>query len=149
MLRQKIAVAGVAALLTLTATCALAGDVKKKFSIESARSSSSVQEVLNGDVLFYWAGQKHPQVQHSYGEFKTSKRTNGLGKAKDGACAHALASALKVFEKRAIQEGGNAVIDLQSNIKNQAESSATEYSCLVGSMMVNVALKGKVVTVKR
>lgn len=146
---RKIAVAGVALLFALSAGSAMAADVKKQFTIEGAKSNSSVQEALAGGVDFYWAGQKHPKVVKSFGEFKTSKRTNGFMKGSEGACAHALATAMLVMKDRAIKEGGNAVIDLQSNIKNEPEASASQYSCLVGSMMVNVALKGKVVTVKK
>ncbi len=70
-------------------------------------------------------------------------------KENEDACARALASALLVFKDRARKEGGNAVIDLKSNLNDREEASATEYSCMVGSMMVNVALKGTVVTLDK
>lgn len=132
--------------ISMCATSALAADVKRHLSIEGARSYGSVQDVLNGDVAMYWAGQDHPKVVKKHGVFKTSKRTNGFMKENEQACSRALASALIVFRDRAHREGGNAVIDIKSNLKNVEEASATEYSCLVGTMMVNVALKGTVVT---
>ncbi|WP_163335666.1 excinuclease ABC subunit A [Desulfopila sp. IMCC35008] len=137
------------AILFMSVALASAADVKKKFTLESAKANSDVQDVLNGDITIYWGTQAHPQVEKELGVYKTSKRTNGFMKAEEEACSHALASALIVFQERARKEGGNAVIGLQSNIKNQAESSETEYSCLIGSMMVNVALKGKVVKLKK
>ena len=131
--------------ISLCATSALAADVKKTFTINSAKEYSSVQNIYDGDIAIYFKGQSHHAVKKSMGTFQTSKRTNGFMKANEASCAHALASALAVFQERARKEGGNAVVDLVSNIKNMEEASATEYSCLVGSMMVNVALKGKVV----
>ncbi len=146
MRRLLVVVLGV---LFMAAASASAADVKKKFTLESARASSDVQDVLNGNIVMYWGAQAHPKVEKEIGVYKTSKRTNGFMKAEEEACSRALASALIVFQERARKEGGNAVIGLQSNIKNQVETSETEYSCLVGSLMVNVALKGKVVKLKK
>jgi uncharacterized protein YbjQ (UPF0145 family) len=137
------------AFLFISAAFASAADVKKTFTLESAKSSSDVQDVMNGDIALYWGKQAHPKIEKEIGVYKTSKRTNGFMKAEEEACSRALASALLVFQERARKEGGNAVVNLESNIKNQVESSETEYSCLVGSMMVNVALKGKVVKLKK
>lgn len=135
--------------LSLCASSAFAADVKQHFSIQDAKNYSSVKDVYAGDIGLYWGDQKHSKVLSNKGTFKTSKRTNGFMKENQEACAHALASALIVFQDRARKEGGNAVINLTSNIKNVEESSETEYSCLVGSIMVNVALKGTVVSLKK
>ncbi len=136
----------IAAAFTLCiGSSAYAKDILQHHSIESAKSDSTVAEVLSGPVAFYWGKQSHPAVIRELGTYKSSRRTNGVGKASTTSCAHALASALLVFQERVDQEGGNAVINLRSNIKNRSESSTTEYSCLVGRMMVNVALKGDVV----
>ncbi len=142
---KKIVLGSVLA-IAMCATSALAADVKRKLSIDDAKSYGSVQDVLNDDVAMYWAGQSHPKVVTKHGVFKTSKRSNGFMKENEQACSQALASALIVFRDRAHREGGNAVIDLKSNLNNVEEKSATEYSCLIGGMMVNVALKGTVVT---
>lgn len=134
--------------LLLHGSSIIAADVKKKFSIKEAMISSVVQDSLSGDVAMYWGDQPHPSVTKTIGTYKTSKRTNGFGKEKVDACGRALASVLIVFQDRAEKEGGNAVIDIKSNLKNHMESSSTEYSCLVGGIMVNVALKGTVVTLQ-
>ncbi len=126
-------------------TSALAADVKVKMSIHDALANSKVQEVVNTDISLYWGDQKHPAVEKEFGEFKTSQRTNAFRKSRDGACQWALAAALKVMQQRASREGGNAIINLQSNIKSNVFSSDSEFECLVGSMMVNVAVKGIVV----
>lgn len=126
-----------------------AADVQEKYSIDEAMSLPKVSSHLSGDIEFYWGSQPHPPVTRTYGTFKTSKRTNALGKSRGDACAWALASALSGLRDRAYKEGGNAVINIVSNIKNREESSADNYSCLAGSMMVNVALKGTVVTLSK
>lgn len=144
MLKKKIL--GSVLAISMCATSALAADVKRKMSIEDAKSYGSVQDVLNDDVAMYWAGQAHPKVVTKHGVFKTSKRTSGFRKEPEQSCSHALASALISLRDRAHRQGGNAVIDLKSNVNNVEEASATEYSCLVGGIMVNVALKGTVVT---
>ncbi|WP_136809457.1 excinuclease ABC subunit A [Desulfosediminicola flagellatus] len=132
--------------VSLCATSAFAADVKKHLPIESTKKYSSIQSVYESDIAVYWKGQSHPKVKKNRGTYKTSKRTNGFMKENEASCAHALASALIVLQQRARKEGGNAVIDIISNVHNIEEASATEYTCLVGSMMVNVALKGTVAT---
>ena len=135
-------------LFSFNVSYASAADVKKKFMIENAKMDSAARSVLEGDIKMYWGDQPYPKVIEKHGVFKTSKRTNGFMKDNEQACSHALASALLVFQDRALREGGNAVIGLVSNIKDIEEPSTTQYSCLVGAMMVNVALKGTVVTIE-
>lgn len=129
----------------VSATPSFSADVKEKFPIKEAMELEKVKEVFPGDVAFYWGKQPHPAVAKKYGNFKSSKRTNAFGKNRSDACAWAMASALDALQQRALREGGNAVINIVSNIKNNPESSETSYSCLAGTMMVNVALKGDVV----
>lgn len=127
----------------------LAADVKERFSVQEAMELEQVREMFPGDVAFYWGNQPHPPVSKKYGTFKTSKRTNAFGKTRDNACSWAMASSLLALQDRAYREGGNAVINIVSNISNHEESSDSEFSCLAGRVMVNVALKGKVVTLAR
>jgi uncharacterized protein YbjQ (UPF0145 family) len=131
--------------LLLCASIAWSRDVKMKFSIRDAMEKPVVQDVISSGVALYWGDQPHPVVQKEYGTFKSNKRTNGFRKKHDDACARALASALVALQDRADREGGDGVINIRSYVKNRENSSSTEYSCLVGGMMVNVVLKGTVV----
>ncbi len=124
----------------------LAADSLTKFSIDKAMASPNISALFPGDVAFFWGDQQHPPVTTNFGNFKTSKRTSALGKGREKACSWAMASALEALQNRAYREGGNAVINIVSNIKGRMESSTTQFSCLAGSMMVNVAIKGDVVT---
>ena len=144
---RKIVIAA-AFIMAFSSVSAYATDVKMKFTLEDAKMYSEVRTLLDGSIGLYW-GDQPVTVEGKHGTFKTSKRTNGFMKEASEACAHALASALIVLQERAEREGGNAVINIMSNIQGREESSSTEYSCLVGSVMVNVALKGTVATVKK
>ncbi|MGB3223339.1 MAG: excinuclease ABC subunit A [Desulforhopalus sp.] len=140
---------GCAFILSFGTTLAVAADVKVEIPIQESLDKEKVKSELSGDIAFYWGRQPHPPIVRKIGSFKTSKRTNGLFKSRTDSCSWAMASALVALQSRAEREGGNAVINIVSNINNQEESSVTTYSCLAGAVMVNVALKGTVVTLKK
>lgn len=140
------------AVVVVVSFCAnpvFAADAMEKYRVADAMSLPKVQAVFYDDVAFYWGDTAHPTVSRTFGTFKTSKRTNAFGKGRGEACAWAMASALVGLRDRAYKEGGNAVINIVSNVKNRADSSPTDYTCLAGSMLVNVALKGTVVTLAK
>lgn len=66
-------------------------------------------------------------------------------KSDENACQWAFLSAILSLQNRAEKEGGDAVVNIVSNIHNKPMSSENQFECLVGSIMVNVALKGTVV----
>jgi hypothetical protein len=61
-------------------------------------------------VQFYFGGQAHPAVAHSFGEYQSNKKTNAFNKSDKEACEWAFMSALLSFYQRALSEGANAVI---------------------------------------
>ena len=144
---RKIIISFFIVAFSFTASSVIAADVLLKFSIHEALSDSKVSATLNDRVALYWGEQQSSTIKNNYGSFKVSKRTNALGKGKEEACRWALASAIKTLQERATREGGNAVINITSNIKNMEYSSKEDYECLAGSFVVNVALKGDVVNI--
>lgn len=124
-----------------------AADTLMKFPLSEALKSLYDQGVISETIPLYWGDQPHPPVIETYGSYSSSKRTRGLLKSSDEACSWALASVVKVLQERVENEGGNAVINLKSNIKNKPVSSQTEFSCLVGTVVVNVALSGEIVKI--
>jgi len=146
-MKRKISALGII-LFFLASGLVWAADKMMSYSIAEAIGNTKVQEALIPDVKLYWGEQSHPAIEKMYGEFKTSKRTNALGKSKETACRWALATSLKVLQDRALREGGNAVVNIRSNIRNNEKSSTTEFECLVGSVIVNSALIGDVVKLK-
>jgi uncharacterized protein YbjQ (UPF0145 family) len=136
-------------LVAVLATGASATDFKQKFSIQQAIQLEPVKRKLAGNVAFYWGKQPYPATAATFGTYKASRR---IGKDRmdiSTACALAMADALVSLRDEAERQGGNAVVDIVSNLKNEMESSESEYSCMVGRMLVNVALKGTVVTLKK
>ncbi|MEE4241956.1 MAG: excinuclease ABC subunit A [Desulfopila sp.] len=123
-----------------------AADVLQHLDIDLALQSVKVQEALHPDIRLFFAGENHPPVSKNYGISRTSKRTNSFMKDKIESCEWAFASALLALQDSAIRHGGNAVIEITSNVKNRKNPSSVQYDCLVGSMMVNVAFEAKIVT---
>lgn len=135
--------------LCFSLNLAYGADSLVKYPIKDSMEIEKVKNLFDNDISFYWGNSPHAKVTKKFGSFKTSKRTNGFGKAQSQSCAWAMASSLVALRDRARREGGNAVINIVSNIKNHEESSQTEYSCLAGRVVVNVALKGDVVTLAK
>ena len=49
------------------------------------------------------------------------------------------------LRERALQLGGDAVVNVTSNYRNTAFTSETEYMCGAGNVLAGVTLKGDVV----
>lgn len=97
------------------------------------------------DVPFFMAGEQHPTIARRIGEWPTNRRTNAFGKAKTDACRRVFISAIRSLQQRAQVEGGDAIVDIRSNTKNQSFESATEFRCAAGAVVANVALTGTIV----
>jgi hypothetical protein len=95
-------------------------------------------------VAFYFDDQPHPKVEKTLGEYVSNQKTNAFNKGDVEACQWVALSALKEFRRRAINEGGNAVINLHSYYKRNDLSDPTRYECHAGFLMGGVAFKGTV-----
>ena len=127
----------------LAATAAQARNTFHDQPVQGAKDSKYAKTLL--DVPFYMAGQKHPKVLKTIGEWPTNQRTNAFNKSDEDACNLVFLSAIIALQKRAQAEGGNAVIDIKSTTKHNDLSSPTDFRCVAGAMIANVALTGKVV----
>jgi uncharacterized protein YbjQ (UPF0145 family) len=58
-------------------------------------------------------------------------------------------SALIELRANALEQGGNAVVNIVSYYKKVPFSSPTEYECHAGAFVAGVALKGTIVKLKR
>ena len=96
-------------------------------------------------VSFYFGDQPYPKVEKTLGEYVSNKKTNGLNKSDAQACEWVALSALLEFRKRAMTEGGNAVLNIHSYYKKNDLSSSTQYECHPGFAVAGVAFKGTVV----
>jgi uncharacterized protein YbjQ (UPF0145 family) len=130
--------------LTILTTSAYARDDIGKYSITNLLESSKAKEALL-DIPLYFATQKHKSVASKYGEVSTNKKTNAFMKSDTEACEWVMLSALKALQERAVREGMDAVVNIESNYKNHSFVSETEFECGAGAVMAGVALKGTLV----
>ncbi|WOD19157.1 excinuclease ABC subunit A [Paraburkholderia kirstenboschensis] len=131
----------------LSAAPAFARDTVNMYPINEALHSEPGK--VGDDIPLYFAGQRHPAVVKTIGEYATNKKTNAFGKSDEAACQHVFLSAVIELQDRARKEGGNAVINIKSNYKNEVRESATEFTCGAGAVIAGVALKGDVVTLRK
>lgn len=134
--------ATLAVLLSLAAAPAEARDKRMHFDIASAIAQGRAQGVLDGSVAFYFEGQATPAVVQDFGLANTNRKTNAVGKPEQESCDWAFLGALLALQDAAKARGANAVVGLRSNFKRQVFSSATQYECGAGRLMVGVALLG-------
>lgn len=115
------------------------------YSIEDTMAVEKVAAAIGDGVKFYFAGQSHPKVVKSLGNYQSNKKTNAFGKSDQAACQWAFASAMKTLKKRALREGGNAIINIKSNYRGNLTESATTFKCGAGTAIAGVTLVGDVV----
>ncbi|WP_261841993.1 excinuclease [Aliamphritea ceti] len=136
-------------LLATTSMFSVARDDIADYSVAEAMSVKKISSAVGSDVSFFFAGQKHPKVAKSLGEYQSNKKTNAFAKSDKEACQWAFASAMKSFRERAIKEGGDAVINIRSNYRNNMTSSSSTFKCGAGAIMAGVTLVGDVVKLKK
>lgn len=141
---KKLILAAVLATITTTAS---ARDDVGKYPIAPLLESSKAKEVLL-DIPLYFHTQKHKAVAKTYGEVSTNKKTNAFMKSDEEACEWVMLSALKALQERAVREGMDAVVNIESNYKKRHFASETEFECGAGQVMAGVALKGTLVKFK-
>ena len=139
--------------LATTATLAIAPtaaarDTRQQFDIATAIAAGKADGTLDGSVQFHFKGARAPAVASRLGPARTNKKTNAFGKSDATACQWVFLGALKALQEAAKERGANAVVDIESNYKNQVFTSATQYQCGAGGLMAGVALKGVYAKVK-
>jgi hypothetical protein len=116
------------------------------YSLEEVMGLEQTRIALETDIRFFFDGENMPEIIKNFGEFRTNKKSNGVGKTDLVACQRAFLSAMLSLRDRARREGGNAVIKIKSNYKGNTTSSTQTFQCGAGNIMVGVALMGTVVT---
>ncbi|KPH95931.1 excinuclease ABC subunit A [Pseudoalteromonas porphyrae] len=141
---MKIVYSALLLATTLITTAVEARDDITKYPIQQLLESSKAKDVLL-DIPLYFADQNHSKESSKYGEVISNKKTNAFGKSDTEACEWVMLSALKALQQRAVKEGMNAVVNIQSYYKKRKFISSTEYECGAGTIMAGVALKGTLV----
>ncbi len=134
-----------AILLCVVAGSALARDTKHMYLIAEALDRPVATEKLGTAVAFYFGKQEHPPVARTLGEYTANRKTNAANKSDREACQWVFLSAMLALRDRALQEGGDAVINIKSYYKKNEVVSNSEYECHAGAVVAGVALRGTVV----
>ncbi|MCW8328833.1 excinuclease [Photobacterium sp. SDRW27] len=125
-----------------------AKDDVSDYSIQDALNTEQAKLKLGSDIEFYFGTQPHGKIVKELGEFKTNKKTNAFNKTDLESCQWVFLSAMIALKDRAVKEGGNAVVDIKSNYKNNLTTSNATFQCGAGTFVSGVALTGKVVKLK-
>ena len=143
-INMKLIYSVLLAAAAMSATSASARDDIGKYPIQSLLETSKAKDALL-DIPLYFADQSYGSESSKYGEVITNKKTNAFNKSDREACEWVMLSALKALQERAVKEGMNAVVNIQSYYKKREFVSSTEYECGAGALMAGVALKGTLV----
>ena len=99
-------------------------------------------------VSFFFGNTPYPEPVRVIGERRTNQKTNAFNKSDIEACEWVMLSALLRMHSAAVNAGANAVVNIQSNYKNNLFVSDTQYSCGAGNIMAGVALIGTLVLIE-
>jgi uncharacterized protein YbjQ (UPF0145 family) len=123
---------------------AMSRDTKHMLSLQDALNTPEAKERLTGAVRFYFGDQKYPSSAQTLMSVVANRKTNAFNKSDEEACKWVFLSAMISLQERAIREGANAVVGINSYYKKNEVSSNTQYECHAGNIMAGVALKGTV-----
>jgi uncharacterized protein YbjQ (UPF0145 family) len=134
-------------LWTIFTGTAHARNVQLILPIAAALEAADIPDRPTGSVKFFFGNQASPQIMTNLDSYVAAPRTSAMGKSDQRACQEALLWTLVAMEKRAQQKGANAVVNIASFYKKHEMSSATEFECHVGNVIVSVVLKGQLVKI--
>lgn len=123
---------------------AAARNTELTLSAAGAASSEEGRRKLSR-IAFFLKGQGHRPVKHELGEWSVHGKVQAVLRTDDQACQAAFLSALAALQARAQQEGGNAIVRIESITRRKQTTSSTDYRCVVGATVAHVGLRGDVV----
>jgi hypothetical protein len=130
------------------ASAASARDTFHDFAVAKARAEGRGRENLL-DVPVFMAGEVHAAATSDLGVFTSNRRTNASNKSDEAACQIAFLSAVIALQTRARALGADAVVDVRSITRHDDLASATQYRCVAGAFVANVALEGRMVKLEK
>jgi hypothetical protein len=145
---DKLCAAASAAVMTtllIAAPAASARDTVQKLSLEPALAKANASGKLAPGIKLFFGAQKFPTPTTKFGEARTNKKTNFFNKTDVEGCEWAFLSSMISLTQYAQKVGGNAIVNIRSNYKNNVFSSETEYECGAGNVTGGTAFVGDVV----
>lgn len=126
---------------------AVAKDDLRLFNIQDALSSNEAKSRLDPGVKLYFADQQHPRAEKKLGAWVTNKKYPLLNNKAKTVCESTFIDAVEELQHRALKEGGNAVVGIESYYDKMIRPSVDQYVCSIGYVVVGVALRGTVIKV--
>jgi len=117
------------------------------YSVAQVLSTEHAKAKLGG-VRYYFGTKKHGKVIKRYGLTFTNQKTSAFAKSDQEACEWVFLSAMIQLKKKAQQLGGNAIINIKSNYRDNLTSSNKTFKCGAGAVIAGVALQGEIVSLK-
>lgn len=142
---KNIVAVCMSAIVILAAVNVEARDDRGMWSISEALNTEDAKQRLNKNIRFYFGSQSHPKITKNFGEYMSNKKTNAFNKTDERACQWNFLSAMLSFQDRALQMGGNAIVNIRSYYKKNEISSQTEFQCGSGAFVSGVTFLGDVV----
>jgi hypothetical protein len=139
------AAAAVMTALIVTAPVADARDTLQTLPLEAALAKAQASGKLAPGIQLFFGSQKHPTPTAKLGETRTNKKTNFFNKTDVEGCEWAFLSSMIAITADAARRGGNAIVNIRSNYKNNVFSSETEYTCGAGNVTGGTAFIGDIV----
>ena len=135
-------------LTSFIAMGAVARDDIEDYSFQEAMTLEQSKQELDGEIRFYFGDQQpNGEIIQTFGEFQANKKTNAFNKSDKEACQWVFLSAMISLRDRALREGGNAVINIKSNYRNNETVSNETFKCGAGAIIAGTTLLGTVVTI--
>lgn len=134
--------------LFLVSFLANAKDETRLFSINDALNTQDAKSKLDPSIKLYFADQSYPTADQTLGTWVTNKKFPLLNKTPRSVCEYTFIDALEELQRRALKEGGNAVVKIESYYKKMIRPSTSQYMCGVGYVAIGVALRGTIIKIK-
>jgi len=134
--------------LATISSLALAKDEMHLYSIQEAMKTQDAKVKLDPGVQLIFANNPYPVLEKKLGTWVTNKKYPLLNKTPKSVCEYTFIDALVELQHRALKEGGNAVVNIESYYKKMIRPSTDKYMCGVGYVAIGVALRGSVVKIK-
>ncbi len=132
MLAHRLSACAAAAALTallVTAPVADARDTLQKLSLSSRSRRPRPPASSRRASSCSSARRSTRRPTAKLGETRTNKKTNFFNKTDVEGCEWAFLSSMIALTQYAQRVGGNAIVNIRSNYKNNVFSSETEYEC--------------------
>ncbi len=149
-MRSALPLAIIASVLfLLTANPLKASHQTQQFNMTTALAAGYESELLAPSVALHFGNsapihaKSEPVI--NMGEYITNKAMHRLNKTEQQACHWAFVSALNALQQQALEQGGNAVVEIRSYRDGDLQPLVDQFECGAGLFVADVTLVGRVV----